>query len=76
MNELSIVTFEDAYRRLEEISRKLEDSSTPLETSFKLFEEGQLLLAHCQKLLDDAERRIHVIKSGRDGVITEEVTLA
>ena len=45
-------TFEEAYRRLEEISRRLEDSSTPLELSFKLYEEGQTLINLCQKMLE------------------------
>ncbi len=68
-------SFEDAYRRLEEISRKLEESSTPLELSFKLYEEAQGLIRLCQTLLDDAERRIKVLKSGPDGVSIEEMNL-
>ena len=70
------VTFEDAYRRLEEISRRLEDSATPLELSFQLYEEGQALVVRCQKLLDDAERRFKLIKAGPNGIETEETTIA
>lgn len=75
MIDYSQISFEDAFRRLEEISRKLDDPATALEISFQLFEEGQALLSHCQKLLDEAERRIQIIKSGRDGLTSEEVAL-
>jgi len=69
-------TFEEAYRRLEEISRKLEDNSTPLETSFKLYEEGRALIALCQRMLDEAERKVTLLKIGTDGISTEEVKIA
>jgi len=68
-------TFEEAYRRLEEISRKLEDGSTPLETSFELYEEGRKLIALCQKMLDEAERKITLLKLGPEGVISEEIKI-
>jgi exodeoxyribonuclease VII small subunit len=81
MNEINpqgeqLPTFEEAYRRLEEISRRLEDGSTPLELSFKLFEEGQALIGLCQKMLDNAEKRIKILKSGSDGITSEDMVIA
>ncbi len=56
------MTFEEGYRRLEEIGRLLEDESLPLEKAFQIFEEGQELLRRCQRMLDDAENRLKVIQ--------------
>jgi len=54
MNEL---TYEKAYKRLEEIVEKLENSSVPLEESMKLFEEGTKLANFCNTKLNDAEQK-------------------
>ena len=54
MNEL---TYEKAYKRLEEIVEKLENGSVPLEESMKLFEEGTKLANFCNTKLNDAEQK-------------------
>ena len=54
-------TFEEAYKRLDEIIKELDDSNTPLEKSFALFEEGQKLLKLCNQMLDKAEKRLKVL---------------
>ena len=41
------LTYEQAYKRLEEIVEKLENGSVPLEESMKLFEEGTKLANFC-----------------------------
>jgi len=69
------LTFEQAFKRLEEISRLLEKADTPLEESFSLFEEGQRLLAVCQTMLDKAEKRLKVIQVSGEGVRVEERSL-
>jgi len=66
------VSFEAAYKRLDEIACLLEDSTTPLEKSFALFEEGQKLLRTCQDILDKAEKRLKVIQVRPDGYDVEE----
>lgn len=66
------LTFEEAYKRLDEISRQLEDSTTSLEKSFMLFEEGQSLMKHCNDLLDKAERKLKVIQTGESGFVLKE----
>ncbi|NQT35704.1 exodeoxyribonuclease VII small subunit [bacterium] len=57
----SKLTFEQAYKRLEEIASELENSDTPLEKSFDLFEEGQKLIRMCHQLLDRAEKRLKIL---------------
>jgi len=75
INNLEHLSFEEAYRKLEEISRKLEDGSTPLEASFKLYEEGKALILYCQKQLDEAEKKITLITATNDGFTSEEIQL-
>ena len=65
-------TFEIAYQRLEEIARELDDESTSLEQSFNLYEEGQRLIKQCQDMLDQAEKRLNIVKLTDGGYETTE----
>ena len=51
------LTYEQAYKRLEEIVDKLENGSVPLEESMKLFEEGTKLANFCNSKLNTAEQK-------------------
>ena len=51
-------TYENAIKKLEEITQKLENSELPLEESIKLFEEGTKLVGLCSSYLDKAEQKI------------------
>ena len=51
------LTYEQAYKRLEEIVEKLENGSVPLEESVKLFEEGTKLANFCNSKLNAAEQK-------------------
>ena len=51
------LTYEQAYKRLEEIVEKLENVSVPLEESMKLFEEGTKLANFCNSKLNAAEQK-------------------
>ena len=51
------LTYEQAYKRLEEIVQKLENGSVPLEESMKLFEEGTKLANFCNSKLNAAEQK-------------------
>lgn len=55
---IAALPFEGAYSALQEIIARLESDETTLEDSVALFEQGQLLGEHCQRLLDQAELRI------------------
>ena len=58
-------SFEEAMDKVEEIVDAMESDSLPLEQMLSQYEEGSRLLAQCQKLLDDAQKRIDVIASER-----------
>ncbi len=63
------MTFEEALSRLEEIVRQLESGELTLDETVRLYEEGQRLLAFCQRKLADAEKRIKVITATEEGRI-------
>jgi len=72
LNTDNPITFEEAFRKLEEIARQLEDSTTPLEKSFELFEEGQALLKRCHEMLDSAEKKLKILQVGGDSYSIRE----
>ncbi len=64
--------FEAALSRLEDIVKELETGDLPLEQSLKLFEEGIKLSRICNKRLEDAERRVEILRKGKGGLISAE----
>ena len=64
--------FEDSMRRLEQIVRAMENGDVALDESLKLFKEGTDLVAHCSKLLDEAEMQVKLIATAPDGTPVEE----
>ena len=51
-------TFEDAFRRLEELVQTLEEGKLPLEDTRRLYEEGMNLAKLCNRMLNATELRI------------------
>lgn len=61
------LTFEKALAELEEIVGKLERGDVPLAQSIAIYERGEVLKKHCDKLLGEAEARVEKIRLGEDG---------
>lgn len=61
--------FEGNLKRMEEIAATLRDSNTSLETSIKLFEEGMELSKNLEKGLEEAKRKIEIVKKKNDSEI-------
>jgi exodeoxyribonuclease VII small subunit len=51
-------TFEQALKRLEEITLNLEGGDTPLDESLKMYEEGMKLIEFCNSKLNEAQKKI------------------
>ena len=51
-------TFENNLNQLAEIIEKMEQQDVGLEESLKLYEQGIQLTRKCQKIIDDAEKKI------------------
>ena len=66
------LSFEAAVRRLETISAELEKEKIELDESLKLYEEGVKLIRYCNKLLDEAERKVKLLAVNSDGEIEEK----
>ncbi len=63
--------FEDSMKRLEEIVNELEKGDLNLDESVKKFEEGMKISKQCNKILQDAEKKITILLEN-DGEIIEE----
>ena len=60
------MSFEQAYKMLEEIANKLESPETTLDESIKLFEDGVKLSKYCSDILDKAKQKIEILEKGTD----------
>jgi len=60
------LTFEVARDELERIVRQLEDGNVTLQESLDLWQRGEELAAHCDRLLGQAESRIEAAKAQMD----------
>jgi exodeoxyribonuclease VII small subunit len=60
---LQKINFENALKRLEEITSDLESGELTLDDSLKLFEEGIKLTSFCEKSLSSTEKKLEILKS-------------
>jgi exodeoxyribonuclease VII small subunit len=67
--ELEDLSFETALQELEEVVARLEVGELTLEESLALFERGQKLTDHCNRLLDQARLRVEQLTE--DGEIID-----
>lgn len=65
--DIAAMPFEAALAELEAIVDKLEAGKVDLADSIAIYERGEKLKAHCEKLLRDAEARIEKITLKADG---------
>ena len=65
------LNFEDSMKKLEAIANELESGKLTLEESVSKFEEGMDISKKCNKILQDAEKKISIIIN-KNGEIKEE----
>jgi exodeoxyribonuclease VII small subunit len=65
--DIKEMSFERALKELEGIVGRLERGDVELEESINIYERGEALKKHCEKLLKDAEARIEKITLKPDG---------
>jgi exodeoxyribonuclease VII small subunit len=65
--DIEKLPFEQALAELEEIVKALERGDVPLEKSISLYERGDALKKHCDKLLKAAEARVEKITTDASG---------
>ena len=67
---VSELSFEKALEELESIVQRLEQGRVDLEESISIYERGEALKIHCEKLLKEAEGRVDKIRVGAGGEAT------
>ncbi|MBI0169554.1 MULTISPECIES: exodeoxyribonuclease VII small subunit [Bartonella] len=65
--DVSQMSFEKALGALEEIVEKLERGDVALDETIRIYERGEALKKHCDKLLKEAENKVDKIRLSREG---------
>lgn len=65
--DIKAMSFEQALDALERIVDDLERGDVPLDQSIRIYERGEALKAHCDRLLKAAEDKVEKIRLARDG---------
>ncbi len=68
------IKFEEAIKKLEEISKELENGELGLDESVSKFEEGMKLSKVCTKMLNEAEKRINILINNGEEISEENFT--
>lgn len=66
-SDIRRMSFEEALGALEQIVSDLERGDVPLELSIRIYERGEKLKSHCDRLLSSAEDKVEKIKLNRAG---------
>ena len=66
------LSFEEALKRLEEITQTLENEDVSLENSISLYKEGMDIAALCKNNLDKAKAEVLLIQKNSKGDVVEE----
>lgn len=64
--------FEELLAELETLVSSMESAEPDLEASLKAYERGMELSRECHKRLEEAERRILMLRKSADGKVTAE----
>lgn len=65
--DIEEMTFERALKELETIVSRLERGDVELEESILIYERGEALKEHCDRLLKQAEAKVEKLTFGADG---------
>jgi exodeoxyribonuclease VII small subunit len=65
--DIKEMTFERALKELESIVTRLEKGDVELEESIVIYERGEVLKAHCDRLLRQAEAKVEKLTFAADG---------
>ena len=70
--DLDALSFEEAFRRLNEMAETLDDGGLSLADATARYEEGMNLVRRCNQLLDQAELRITNLRDSFESAQDEE----
>lgn len=61
-HDVDQLSYEQAREELGEVVTKLESGRAPLADALALWERGEALAEHCQRILDDARERVAAVR--------------
>lgn len=61
-------SFEDALKKLENITKELEEGDLSLDDSLKYFDEGVKLAEYCNSKLSDAQKKVEILLKKDDSL--------
>ena len=64
--------FEQYMSRLDEIVRVMESGEQELEKTLELYEEGVKITKICNKMLDEAERKVTILSKNEGKIIESD----
>ena len=73
--DIKQMSFERALKELEAIVGRLERGDVELEESITIYERGEALRSHCDRLLKQAEAKVEKLTVGQGGEPTGSVPL-
>lgn len=65
-----VLSFEAAFKRLEEILQAISCGEVSLDSAIQLYEEADRLINQCGKRLNAAEQRIEILIKNRQGELS------
>jgi len=60
-------TYEQAYEHLEHIVQQIEQGQVGLEESVARYEDAMKLIAHCRRILQEAEQKVLQLQQNSEG---------
>lgn len=61
--DIPTLNYEQAFEELQTLIGTLESGEKPLDETLQLYERGQALYQHCQKLLAEAELKVETLEN-------------
>ena len=65
------IKFEEEIKKLEDIAKELESGNLGLDESVNKFEEGMKLSKECNKMLNEAEKKINILIDDGENISEE-----
>ncbi len=70
--EIAQLSYEQAYDQLQEIVQQIEQGQVGLEESVARYEDAMKLIAHCRRILKQAEQKVLQLQQNSQGHVSLE----
>lgn len=71
-DEIRQISYEQAYEHLQEIVQQIEQGHVGLEESVARYEDAMKLIAHCRRILKQAEQKVLQLQQTSEGLASLE----